>query len=361
MSGAYSDLKAAWHLDKIDELRHGAQIVPTHVQLILSDLCNQDCHFCSYRMSSGLSSEMFPDENGNRNPNRRIPMPKALEILDDCAMLGVKAIQFTGGGEPTVHPDHLLIFEYAQNIGLETALVTNGIIFRDGWEGILPRMKWVRVSIDASSPDQYAAVRRVKPEFYATALGHVAQLAAEIKHQKTDCLLGVGYVLTPENWADAYEGIRLIRETGAANVRLSAMFSTDGTKPYEPIHAYIRAEIDKIKTLERPGFAVIDMFGNRIADLVQHSPDYEFCGYQQFNMYIGGNLRVYRCCTTAYTHHGEVGDLTNQRFASWFYSQNKTRNYAWFDARTCEICQFNGKNRAINYLKDEQPQHVNFV
>lgn len=360
-NSAYSDLKAAWHLEKIDELRQGAQIVPPHVQLILSDLCNQDCHFCSYRMSNGLSSEMFADENGNRNPNRRIPTAKAVEILDDCSLLGVKAIQFTGGGEPTVHPDHLLIFEYAQNLGLETSLVTNGILFREGWESILPKMKWVRVSIDAASPDEYARVRSVKPEFYATALGHVTMLAAEIGKQGADCLLGVGYVLTPENWADAYEGVRLIRETGAANVRLSAMFSTEGTKPYEGIYDDIRAEIDKIKTLEQPGFAVIDMFGNRISDLVQHAPDYEFCGHQQFNVYIGGNLRVYRCCTTAYTRHGEVGDLTNQRFASWFYSQQKQAAYENFNAKSCSVCQFNGRNRVIDYLRGEQPLHVNFV
>lgn len=359
-NAAYSDLKAAWHLDKIDEMRHGAQIVPPHVQLILSDLCNQDCSFCSYRMSNGLSSEQFADEHGNKNPNRRISTAKALEILDDCASLGVRAIQFTGGGEPTAHPDHLLIFEYAQNLGLETSLVTNGIVFRQDWENVLPKMKWVRVSVDASSPAQYAAVRRVKPEFYATAMGHIAMLAAEIYKQGTDCLLGVGYVLTPENWTDAYEGVRLIRETGAHNVRLSAMFSTEGTRPYEGIYDDIRAEIDNIKTLDREGFRVIDMFGNRIADLVQHAPDYEFCGHQQFNMYIGGNLKVYRCCTTAYTRHGEVGDLTNQRLSSWFYSQQKQEAYGAFDARSCSVCQFGSKNKVINYLKGT-PVHVNFV
>lgn len=359
MSAPYSTLKAAWHLDKIAAIRRGEQVVPAQVQLILSDLCNQDCHFCAYRMSGGFSSEQF-GEDGNRNPNRKIPMAKALEIIEDCASLGVKAIQFTGGGEPTVHPDHLLIFEYAQNIGLETSLVTNGILFRQGWEGILPSMKWVRVSIDAASPDEYARVRRVKPEFYATALGHVAQLAAEIRKQETDCLLGVGYVLTRENWADAYEGIRLIRETGAHNVRLSAMFSTEGPSYYDGIHDGIRAEIERIKTLERPGFTVIDLFGDRIADLVQHAPDYEFCGYQQFNMYVGGNLRVYRCCTTAYTKHGEVGDLTNQRLAAWFYSRQKEASYHEFDARSCQTCQFNGQNRAINYLAGV-PVHVNFV
>jgi MoaA/NifB/PqqE/SkfB family radical SAM enzyme len=360
MNSAYSDLKAAWHLDKIEAMRRGHQVVPAQVQLILSDLCNQDCHFCAYRSSSGFSTEQFAGEHGEKNPNRKIPTAKALEILDDCAALGVKAIQFTGGGEPTVHPDHLLLFEYAQNLGLETSLVTNGVLFRDGWESVLPKMKWVRISIDAGSAKEYAAVRRVKPEFYATALTHVAMLAAEIKKQGTDCVLGVGYVLTRENWSDAYEGVALIRAAGAHNVRLSAMFSTDGAAYYDGVYDDIKAEIERVENLASPAFDVIDLFGDRISDLVQHAPDYDFCGYQQFNIYVGGNLKVYRCCTTAYTRHGEVGDLTNQRLASWFYSHQKYDAYADFKASSCNVCQFNGKNKNILYVIRE-PQHVNFV
>ena len=359
MSDAYSGLKAAWHTDKIVQLRKGHQAVPAQVQLILSDLCNQDCHFCAYRMTGGFSAEQF-GEGGNKNPNRKIPTDKALQIVDDCASLGVKAIQFTGGGEPTVHPDHLHIMEYAQDGGLETSLVTNGVLFREGWEGVLPRMKWVRVSIDAGNADEYSAVRRVKPEFYDKALANITSLAAEIKKQGTDCYLGVGYVITRENWADAYEGVLRIRATGAANVRLSAMFSTEGAAYYDGIYDSIKVEIERIKSLATDEFAVVDLFGARIADLVQHAPDYEFCGYQQFNMYIGGNLRVYRCCTTAYTKRGEVGDLTNQGLASWFYSQQKINAYAKFNAKTCHDCQFNKQNRVINYLVGE-PIHVNFV
>jgi len=360
MNPAYSDLKAAWHLDKIEAMRKRHQVVPAQVQLILSDLCNQDCHFCAYRSSVGFSTEQFAGEHGEKNPNRKIPTRKAIEILDDCAFLGVKAIQFTGGGEPTVHSDHLVLFEYAQNLGLETSLVTNGVLLRDGWEYVLPKMKWVRISIDAGSAKEYAAVRRVKPDFYATALSHVAMLADEIKKQGTDCVLGVGYVLTRENWADAYEGVALIRAAGAHNVRLSAMFSTEGAAYYDDVYDKIKVEIERVKTLASTDFDVIDLFGDRISDLVQHAPDYDFCGYQQFNMYVGGNLKVYRCCTTAYTRHGEVGDLTNQRLASWFYSAHKYDAYADFKANSCNVCQFNGKNRNIIYMIGE-PQHVNFV
>ncbi len=358
---AYSTLKAAWHLDKIQTIRDGGQAVPAQVQIIISDLCNQDCHFCAYRMSGGFSSEQFADEQGNKNPNRMIPTEKALEILSDCATLGVKAIQFTGGGEPTVHPSHLALFSAAQGFGLETSLVTNGVILRKGWEQVYPRMSWVRVSIDASSPDEYASVRNVSSLMYAKALGNLALLAGEIERQGRDCLLGAGYVITKENWEHLHEGVQAIKATGCHYVRLSAMFSTEGPAYYEGLHDAIRYEISRCKQLEDERFKIVDLFGDRIHDLEQHAPDYEFCGYQQFNCYIGGNLKVYRCCTTAYTHHGEVGDLKGQRFADWFYSQQKKDSYGNFDARSCMTCQFNGQNRVIAYLTGETPTHVNFV
>jgi MoaA/NifB/PqqE/SkfB family radical SAM enzyme len=357
---AYSDLKAAWHLDKLAAMRRGDPVVPAQVQLIISDLCNHDCHFCSYRMSGGFSTEQF-GENGNMNPNRKIPTPKAREILEDCAAIGVGAIQFTGGGEPTVHPDHMELFKYAQFLGLETSLVTNGCILRDGWKEVLPKMKWIRVSIDAGSAEEYARVRRVRPEFFQRALHNTSLLAAEIKRKGTDCLLGCGYVITRENWKDLYEGVHLIRESGAHYVRLSAMFSNEGADYYSGIHDQIKQCIKDCKTLETPRFKVVDLFGDRIADLTQHAPDYEFCGYQQFNMYIGGNLKVYRCCTTAYTMHGQVGDIGGMRFSDWFRSAEKDAAYRHFDARSCHTCQFNGKNRVINYLVGEKPLHVEFV
>jgi len=358
---AYSDLKAAWHLDRLAAMRRGEQVVPAQVQLIISDLCNHDCHFCAYRMSGGFSTEQFADEDGNKNPNRRIPTEKCIEIIDDCATLGVGAIQFTGGGEPTVHPDHLTIFAYAQERGLETSLVTNGCILRKDWELILPKMKWIRVSIDAGSSEEYARVREVKPEFFQRALGNVNKIAEQIRVQGTDCLLGCGYVVTRENWRDLYEGVHLIRQSGAHYVRLSAMFSEAGAEYYDGVYDEIKWCIKDCKTLETDTFKVVDLFGDRISDLQQHSPDYGFCGYQQFNCYVGGNLKVYRCCTTAYTHHGEVGDLRDQRFAQWFYSQEKQDKIATFDARSCKTCQFNNKNRVIGYLVGEKPLHVEFV
>lgn len=362
MSSAYSDLKAAWHSDRIEQIRETGLICPTHVQLILSDLCNQDCHFCSYRMSNGFSSEQFvihgEDGSINHNPNRMIPFEKAQEILLDLSKAGVRAVQFTGGGEPTVHPHHLELFRMCLDLGMEAALVTNGIILRKGWETVLPKMSWIRVSVDAGSPEVYGRVRNVPAAMFEKALSNMKEVGHAIKG--TPCLFGAGYVVTAENWRDIQRGVALLRDTGVAYVRMSAMFSREFDHYYEGIDAEIRKEIQRAKDLETDSFKVVDLYSDRISDMEQHAPDYDFCGYQQFNVYIGGNLKVYRCCNTAYTLHGEVGDLSKQTFADWLKSQQRRDSYLNFNARSCEVCQFNNKNRVINYMVG-QPTHVNFV
>ena len=56
---AYSSGKVFHHRDKIDQLKAGEQTVPLQVHLIISDLCNQDCSFCAYRMSGYTTNELF--------------------------------------------------------------------------------------------------------------------------------------------------------------------------------------------------------------------------------------------------------------------------------------------------------------
>lgn len=345
----FSNLKAAWHVERIAALREGRDVTPTHVQLIISDLCNQDCHFCAYRMEGGFSTADFPDEQGNKNPKRFIPTEKALEILDDCARLGVKAIQFTGGGEPTVHPDWQAIIRHAQGLGLQTGLVTNGVRLGDDAE-LLERLTWVRISLDAGHPETYERTRRSKawPKVMA-AIERVGALQGP--------LFGVGFVITRENHREIFDAAAIAKTGGARYLRLSAMFSERGALYYAGIDEQIGNARAAAKRLQDDRFQVVDYFDNRVEDLRAARPDYSFCGFQQFTLYIGGNQKVYTCCTNAYTPHGEIGDLREQRFADWLA---KHRRYD-FDARSCHHCQFNDKNRVIQFMVSPEPAHVDFV
>jgi MoaA/NifB/PqqE/SkfB family radical SAM enzyme len=345
-------------MDRIQSLRRGEQIVPVELQLILSDYCNQDCFFCAYRASNGLSSEQFSDESGNHNPKRMIAKEKAESIIRDAASLGVKSIIFTGGGEPSAHPHHMELFELALSLGLDCGLNTNGVIFRRGWEAILPKFKYARFSVDAGTAEEYAAIRRCPPVQYGQALGNIRQLRDECDRQGSACVIGAGYVVTPDNWQNLDRGVRALREAGCHYVRLACMQSTDGESAYAGTWeraASVSALVAKNES--GGGFQVVNLFNDRLGV----TPDYSFCGMQQFVLYIGANLKTYRCCYTAYTRHGETGDLSETSLRDWLGSRAKADAYAGFDAKSCSSCALDGKNRTINYMLDREPTHVNFV
>jgi MoaA/NifB/PqqE/SkfB family radical SAM enzyme len=299
-------------------------------------------------MSGGFSTEKFADEKGNKNPARFIPKDKCKEILDDCAEIGVGAIEFTGGGEPTVHPNCIEIIGHAQKLGLQTGLVTNAVRLKD--DEVYHNLDWLRISLDAGTAETYEKIRISKQ--WPKVIENI-RLAATFKKP----YVGVGFVVTRENYNELYLACYLMRELGIPYVRISAMFSTSGAGYYDGILEAIHDQRQRARELETETFKIVDFFGNRVEDLQLGKPDYSFCGEQQFVLYIGGDQKVYTCCTNAYTTHGQIGDLRQQRFKDWLPTHRRFD----FEARGCHHCQFNEKNKVINFMLDKDPKHVAFV
>lgn len=355
----YSELKAAHHPERMAELRAGGPVRPVELQLILSDLCNQNCHWCAYRAPDGLSSEGFgvvqTDGTVNHNPNRMIATAKAREILSDAAAIGYRSVIFTGGGEPAVHPDHLALFDYALALGLKCALNTNGALFRRGWEHVIPRFAYARVSVDAGTAEEYAATRAVKPSVYDRVLENLALLVRAC--EPTGCVVGAGYVVTPDNWPNLVRGIRALKATGVRYVRIASMQSTAFEGAYTPAQwqAALGA-IAEAKALQDDGFQIADLFASAMGEKAA-APS---CHFQKLVTYVGADLSIARCCYTAYTALGTVASLKDQSLRSWLANPATHEDYRTFDARRCATCPLEGKNRVLRYLATT-PAHVEFL
>jgi MoaA/NifB/PqqE/SkfB family radical SAM enzyme len=365
--GIYSENKLIWWAYRDG----GLPSAPKQVQLILSDLCNQSCSFCAYRMDGYTSNELFMAGSeaaayGHNNPKRWIPTERALGLLTEFSELGVLAVQFTGGGEPTVHPDHDKLFRRALDLGLRCSLVSNGLKWSQHLtKTILPRFDWVRVSIDASLPSTYAETRRTPVSAWTQVWKNVLMLTDSVAEVKSQTQVGLGFVVTPSSFEEIPRFAHIASKSGVANIRYTAMFSPEDEKPFAASYDRIRGLIQESRKFERPGFAIYDNFGSRFDDLHQHAPDYKTCSYQHYTAYVGGDLHAYRCCVLAYNQRGRVagGDLRERSFAEFWRSQERKDDMAALDARGCERCQFNEKNRALLYVmgdtaSDTTPRHL---
>jgi len=354
-SGIYSELKPAWWY-----VRDGMKWpdAPKQVQLILSDTCSHDCVWCAYRQSGYTSNELFTKDAplskfGHNNPIRFMPTERAMKLLDEFKELGVLGVQYTGGGESSMHRDHERVYLRTLELGLRASLVSNG----DSWgphlaTEILPRFDWVRISIDAGTPETYARTRGISPLRWDRVWSHVRVLAESIEKSGSGTTLGIGFVVAPDSWMEIPECCRIAKQAGAEYVRLSAIFSNEDEKPYTAIYPAITGLIQATKEkYNGDGFYVADNFGSRIEDLKLGNPDYKTCGYMRYTTYIGADQNCYVCCVYSYNTRGLMTNIKDKSFAEFWRSDERRRFMENFDARKCVRCQFNERNKQLNYIR----------
>ena len=375
--GAYRADKLLWHGERIARMRRGMPVAPVTVHFVISDLCNHACNFCSFRMEDNLQNALFGvegEDGRNNNPARWIPKDKCLELLEDFAELGVRGVEFTGGGEPTVHPDCAEIFARCRELGLEGSLVTNGQKLPESLDATLLDYSWIRFSIDAATPETWSKCRKVTPHGFLRVLDNARRMLVARNRLGSSTTIGAGFVVYAENWHEIYDAVALYKEVGFDSVRLGAIFNSSQKAEHfdgflEPARELCaRAKHD----FEDANFRVANNFDARIDDLSQDGqPDYRRCRYQELVAYVGGDQKLYRCCDTAYNPIGHLADLSQQRFRDAWLALYENGAFSRFDAsKSCEFCMFNNRNRiaaeAIAGHIDfpppgPAPEHLDFV
>jgi MoaA/NifB/PqqE/SkfB family radical SAM enzyme len=293
---------------------------------------------------------------------------KAVEVLDDCAEMGVSGVQFTGGGEPTVHPRFFGMLEHAQGHGLATSLVTNGVQIgkhTNAHGALLAALSWARVSIDAGNAADYMKIRHVPVEHWDAAWRAVRTLraASDMSARRHAPVVGVGFVVTPDNWMGVYDACQLAKAAGAHNIRISAQFSNEDEKPFLAFAddcAALCAAADRDFT--DGAFVVYNRFTAKVGELKTHAPEAKRCGYQEMTTYVADDLRVYRCCLLSFNERGIVGSIKDRRFRDLWMDPARADEMRNFDARGCERCQFHPILKAIDYaITPDAPEHSEFV
>ena len=126
-------IKLLKHLDKLKRIQEGKSPSPVMVHISLINACNLTCSFCCF---------------ANRDLTDRLATSRVKKALDSFKKLGATGIEFTGGGEPTLHPDFHEIAEYAYHLGFKLGVCTNGKnIGKKFGKETLKFFSWVRLGL----------------------------------------------------------------------------------------------------------------------------------------------------------------------------------------------------------------------
>ena len=192
--------KVIANVDNVIEFVETGNSAPVLVEFDPSNACNHGCYFC-------ISSYIHLPESKHLETFDRSIMSKEmlLNTCKDLVEMNVKAINWTGGGEPTLNPHLKHAIKYCGENGIKMGMFTNGTLFDkfDLFEILVDNMTWIRFSIDSGTEKTFNWIRRPgKGQDWNKMYSNLNKLI-DINNEKGRKIgIGTGFVITPDTYTE---------------------------------------------------------------------------------------------------------------------------------------------------------------
>ena len=323
-------LNSPHKIASIFEVRDGTRdfdpTYPISIELHLTDLCNLKCHWCTdlaMRKRNGASQNLA-----------RID-----ELFSEFSRHNV-GITIEGGGEPTVYPHFADVVALAQRYKLDLGLITNGVKPL----GELARaFKWIRISIDASHPEEYFLEKGVQR--FEEVLRNIATLT---QLPDRPYLLGIGYVMTNRNTGRFLGFITRMDELGVDSFYARPVEEAPQLVPDLKMLYEIKTRWETEEAQKRRIKVLLNL-----EDRIQRDNEGLPCIGHSLSCVIQANGDVVMC---EKRRHDPVifGNINNQRFSEiWGSQYRKDVSRKLLDPNSqkgCEVCRITKFNRFFSRL-----------
>ena len=334
----FNQSKILLHAEKLNELKERDVVTPVCCEIDLVDgFCNNKCKHCFF----GTNKKEHPVF---------IDTERVKSLLDELKSMGVKAVELSGGGKPTTHPDIKEIVKHAYNLGLNLGLVTNGYLL-DRLEGCYSMFTFIRISLDAATAETYEQVHGVN--YFDTVIANAKRVIAS----GCGSIMGIGYLITGSNNEDIVEAARLTRELGCRFIQYRPA-SLETPIPTELWHAAkdLVAETMKFKSDEFQIFDAGIKWGH-----IDGERKYERCTTSSLVAVVKANGDVPMCVLKRNDLDSMLGNIYYSSFKDIFFSEHHNciirRNNLNLCRKPCKHDSYNIMQEAIanSYL------HENFI
>lgn len=137
-------VKLLKHLDNLKALQEG-KAAPVMVHISPTNLCQQHCSHCCFserEKTTSLDWKLFKD------------------ALDQFYELGVRAVEFTGGGEPTLYSKINEATEYVIEKKMKLGMNTNALEINNLSERNWKKFQWIRVALNVFDSESEETIKR---------------------------------------------------------------------------------------------------------------------------------------------------------------------------------------------------------
>ena len=344
------------YMDKIQSLPETNDLVlpPIHLRIKPTNTCNQKCRYCAYLDKNlQLGNDM--------NLKDMIPKEKMMEIIDDLDDMSVKAITFSGGGEPLCYPYFKETLMKLSKTNIKFAALTNGSRLKDDLAIIFSKYAtWVRVSIDGWDDESYSDYRGVANGSYTKLMSNLNNFSK----LDGDCFLSVCIIVDKQNATHLNNLIHQLKDVGVKSIKIAPCIisnkATENNFYHKSIENIVKDQIDKtFEQLASDEFEIFDSYHLQLESFQKH---YSWCPYLQILPVIGADCNVYACHDKAYNlDQGLLGSIKKQRFKDMWLSEKSVFFQINPSIHCNHHCVVNAHNHLLFEFLDIDDGHRMFV
>ncbi len=151
--------KLLWQGDRVSEWLKTGKTTPVLLEIAPTGYCNAHCPECFF---------------WDKHDRDRVEGAVMLRAIEEFAAAGIQAINWTGGGEPTLHPQFGSFVAAAHKAGIAQGLFTNAL--REIPEQ--DKLEWIRVTF---TDRRYAGIKKPKVPFGIVVNQSKEQTPAELR------------------------------------------------------------------------------------------------------------------------------------------------------------------------------------
>jgi len=281
---------------------------PITLELHLSNICDHHCPFCTFRDSVHKSLER----------NATFPLELIDNIIRDSKKMHIKAIVYSGGGEPLLYSNFIKVVEKFSSINIDQGLITNGSKLDDDdiLKSVIKNFSWIRVSVDAGSANVYERTHGTDQKFekIINNVKRLSRLKKDLHSSKPR--IGVSFLLTMENYNDLIRAVEVFSETGIDYFQVKPLVMNAEERIASGNIFWKQAVFDQLLALpahSKTNYHVYTL-GFKFIDLLKavNKKQFSKCHGHPFYPVITANGKIYVCCLMIGHEKLCYGELTNE-------------------------------------------------
>ncbi len=352
--------KLLWHSDRIALMQSGQPTpAPISLEWDVSNICSHQCPFCSFGTK---------ESHGYRQQHwQHFPFDRAMTLIPELVLAGVRSVTLTGGGEPLMHPKVSTIMAELSAHGMPWGLVTNGAALHGPAHDLIAQYaRFVRVSLDAGTESSHQAMHRpAQPEFHRI-IENMRLLVRDsaVSDRQIPLMVGASFCVTDQNYREIGIAAQLVKQLGGNYLEVRPTYPTDWrgdgwTNALTNVSAAIESLQDARLSCDGDGFQIVGMI-DRFEALSKSPHDYDKCQIGPLTSVLGADGRLWHCCVQRGQTGFDLGNVLHAPFKDvWSQAQAKHIENV-IDVKKCPKCRYANYNKILQGLQQDA-LHVAFV